>query len=114
MQVYSIEFFDVKSETIMEMVYYKVCHNDYYGKYINLGRKPILIIKECDLNIVADYGGGIKSLNYIGNLLENNEEESKDELTINVSCNLIGKEDVERVVEELQDKLNKLRVNISV
>ncbi|MDD2627029.1 MAG: hypothetical protein PHI87_05735 [Candidatus Methanomethylophilus sp.] len=118
MQVYRIEFFNVKSETIVGMgTYYSVYHNDYYSdknnrKHINLGKKPVLIVKECDLDLVKNYGDGIKSLNYIGNLLESNNE--NDGLIINVSCNLVGTEDVEKVIEELQNKISKLRVNLTV
>lgn len=44
----------------------------------------------------------------------NDENNSINNLTINVSCNLIGKEDVERTIRELESQLNNLKIGLSI
>lgn len=68
------------------------------------------IVKESDLESLKEKGGGFSRLRYIGDLYV----PENDGITINVSCNLVGKEDVEKVIEELQNKLNSLKINFTI
>jgi hypothetical protein len=78
-------------------------------KYLSVSKEGF-VAKESDLEYLRGFGGGFRRLKFIGELFNNNT----NGIIVNVSCNLVGKEDVEKVIEELQNKLNNLRVNISI
>jgi len=83
--------------------------NEESNKYLSVNKEGF-VAKESDLEYLRGFGGGFRRLKFIGELFTNNT----NNIVVNVSCNLVGKEDVEKVIEELQDKISRLRVNVSV
>jgi len=70
------------------------------------------IVKESDLESLKETGGGFARLRYIGDLYM--PESKSDSIIVNVTCNLVGKEDVENTIKELQNKLKRLGVNFTI
>jgi len=86
-------------------------HNDKYISGVDFYQSKY-IVKESDLESLKEKGGGFSRLRYIGDLFV--PESKNDDIIVNVSCNLTGKEDIEKTIEELQNKLNSLKVNLTI
>lgn len=107
MKIYEIEFMQY-TNGMRDAVY-----SEKYDKYIKINKEGF-VAKESDIDYLKEFGKGFKKLRFIGELFNDNFNDNQDKLTINISCNLIGKEDVEKTIEELQNKLNSLKVNLTV
>jgi prefoldin subunit 5 len=98
MKMYEVEVFNSINES---KDYTEV--NFYQNKFI---------VKESDLESLKEKGEGFARLRYIGDLYT--PDNKNDGIIVNVSCNLVGKEDVEETIKELEDKLKSLRVSLTV
>lgn len=69
-----------------------------------------LIARESDLENLKEYGGGIKNINYIGNLFE---FESKP-LGITIKTEVVGLEEASELTKELRNILDSMEVKFRV
>ena len=67
MKLYKVEF--LKYTNSMRDT---VAHNTIKGLYLDV--KNGLIVKECDLELIQKYGGGIKKMEFVGELYEPNDK----------------------------------------
>ena len=79
-------------------------------KYLNVGRLYDFLVKDSDLDYYKQFGDGFKKIELVGELHQDNI----DSLVINVCCNLVGKEDVEKTIEELENKLKNMKVELTI
>lgn len=109
MKIYKVEFNNVKNnDYIIKNGLYKATDIVDFIRVKN----NCLAAKEIDLEYLRQFGDGFLKVELVGELFEN--PKNNKNITINVSCNLVGKEDVEKMIEELQKKLNSLKVNVSI
>ena len=63
-KIYAIEFMEYTN-------WEKICvYNEKTDSYISLSHKGPLLVRESDLSKYQDYGNGIKSIEYVGVMVE--------------------------------------------
>lgn len=103
MNIYLIEFMEY-TNGLRDAVY-----NEELNKTISVNKNGF-VAKETDLSYLNKFGKGFRTLNFVGQLYQGD----KNPLVVNVSCNLVGKEDIEKTIAELEEKLSNLKVSIKV
>lgn len=104
MRTYEVEFFDVK-KGLLYYVYDETNENVIY-----LGEKYILLVKETDLEKIKNYGKGIKSLKYIGELYthEDNKIENTP-ITFNITINNENKVKTDLLINEMSKAIKNMK-----
>lgn len=84
-------------------------HTEDYSKEIWIDEN-MFYAKEEDLDELKQYGEGFKKVEYVGELYES----KTNNIVVNITANLVNKEEVEKMIDELNDKLKNMKVTLNL